>query len=668
MRRLLVALLIFAAAVGGYFGTAAYAQLETAQQVATFLQNIEAAGLEVRHGAVTFDLPGRRVDISDIALNPGGEGTARIGHISVIGYEETGGDRFRADRVEITDLVYDGPAMSGSQIQVHYGAPSIVVEQYEGPTHIDAGGSGPSRAAWGFFVASSAKRITMPSTDSVMTIGSGADAVRTEAKSGETILEQLSSGMVARATFAPSTLTREAGAKEDSSTGTMGRLSIETFNLAAGLGLFDAASRDVADKFQPIAKSAVLDGYSETFANGRRTSVGKMKIDDLSIDVFTINYRRYVIAAQKFRSKATTLKEVDDAPFRELASSNADLIDCIKFSDFEYQDIEFVDERVGAATIKLASISGDPKGDAQSLIVDGLSAKSPDGNPITMKHLAVRDAKPGQLLRFLAAATETGAAAHQSRAERLKPLQFLGAIEIDGLEGRFGKASTGTVKIDTLRLSWGDFIGPVPSRLAASLRVSGPLSLFGKSELFALLADSGKTEASVAFDVGLAWSEADRTITASPLSIEVGDAFSAAAKMALADVDKDGFFSADQAEAAHAFQSATLGTIDVVISDAGIYKMKLDQLADDRGTTSKAAQKAFIAGARVVAKKLVADNPDLEAASAAIMDFLSAPNGTLTLKLIPTDDLLVEDVIDASKEGDLPSLLEFMDVEATMSR
>ncbi len=106
-----------------------------------------------------------------------------------------------------------------------------------------------------------------------------------------------------------------------------------------------------------------------------------------------------------------------------------------------------------------------------------------------------------------------------------------------------GLSADDVVKVDTFRLSWGDFIGPLPSKTAATVRMSGPIDQLSERSCSPLLAENGATRANLAFDGGMNWNEADKTITAAPLFVEIGNAFSASAKVTLTGVDKASFFS-----------------------------------------------------------------------------------------------------------------------------
>jgi hypothetical protein len=668
MRKILVAILVLAViAVGGYFGVNAYAQNEAERQVATIFQNIEASGIKARHGPVAFDLMSRGVTVSDIALTyEDGTSTTTIGRITAAGLGQVGANRVKADRVEIADFSYDGPIMAGSEIKVNYRVPLIAVAQYDGPTQITVSGSDAGQVARAFILAAAAKRITLPSMTTVMTIGTDKNAIRQETTSGITVLDELSRGKVARATFEPSTLS-STGPEQHTYSGKMGKISAEAIDLAASLGLFEPQSEGGGGKFQPILGVVTIDSFTRDYSDGRHRQTGTMSVSDLSVKASRLRISELMTLDGQLLERERRGQKPDLAELSDGSQVVADVIDAIQFTSFDYSDIENTDANGAKTSLKKLSIGKTVDGRIESFVLDGLAITMPDINPVKIDRFAIDGLKFGQMMRFGAALFDRGFAPASTRAERLQPLQFLDGIEIGGLEAAIGPSPDDVVKVDTFQLSWGNFIGPLPSKTAATIRMSGPIDQLSEKELFSLLAENGATRANLAFDGGMNWNEADKTITAAPLFVEVDNAFSASAKVTLTGVDKASFFSADQAEALKGALASNLGSVDITLSDAGIYAMKLKQVAEDQGATPEAVQQMTVGIAQIFAQQLISERPELERPAAAIIDFLSAPKGRLVLKITPKTSLPLITVVQAAN-NDVMSLLDEVNIEATVSR
>jgi hypothetical protein len=675
MRKILIAILVLAiVAVGGYFGVNAYAQNEAERQVATIFQNIEASG--ARHGAVAFDLTSRSVTVSDIALNYESEdGATTIGRITATGLGQVGADRVKADRIEISDFAYDGPIMAGSQIKANYRVPLTSVEQYEGPTQISVPNGEPGQVARAFLLAASAKRITVPSVTAVSTVGSGDDALKTESTYGTTVLEELSTGKVARAASAPFTYS-VTGPKPRTGSGTMGKITAEAIDLAASLGLFDPQTDSGGGTYQPLFGMLTIDGFTENNSNGRRGQAGMMSMSNLAVRPDSLRFSEFMALGAQLERLKKDGRQPDTAETIKALEVMGDIVDAFQFGSLELADLDATGEDGAKVALKHFGISKITDGRIENLSLDGLAmtipdgespnGKSPNGKSIKLDRFAVHGLRFGSLMHFGAATMERGGVP-ATRAERLEPLQFLDSIEIGGLESPIGLSPDDVVKVDTFQLSWGDFIGPLPSKTAATIRMSGPIDQLSEKELFSLLAENGATRANLAFDGGMNWNEADKTITAAPLFVEVDNAFSASAKVTLTGVDKASFFSADQAEALKGALASNVGSINVTLTDAGIYAMKLKQVAEDQGATPEAVQQMTAGIAQIFAQQLTSDRPELEGAAKAIVDFLSAPKGRLVLKITPKTSLPLITVVQAAN-NDPMSLLDEVNIEATVSR
>ena len=74
------------------------------------------------------------------------------------------------------------------------------------------------------------------------------------------------------------------------------------------------------------------------------------------------------------------------------------------------------------------------------------------------------------------------------------------------------------VNIDTLSLCWGQFVGPIPTRARATLKMTWLVDA-AYPEPFNLLALAGMTSASPHVHLGAAWTEATRAFSLEPVTL-----------------------------------------------------------------------------------------------------------------------------------------------------
>ncbi|MDF2996180.1 MAG: hypothetical protein K0R27_1817 [Xanthobacteraceae bacterium] len=662
----IVVLVLMAVAVGGYLGAGAYAQHEAERHVATLFQDIEASGLKARHAKVEFDLFSRTLTVSDIALDyEDGVSTATIGRITAIDVGQLGMDRVKANRVEIAEFAYDGPIMAGAGIDGSYKIPVLVVEQFEGPTRIATTEGGPGRMARAFILGASAKRITMPSLATTYTVGSGEGAIKTEYSYGATVMEELAAGKVARATSEPSKYST-SGPNTRTGGGTIGKVTGESLDFAASMGVFNLGT-ERAETFQHLFGKLTVDGMTESYSDGSGGRLGTISASNFAVRPSTLRIEEFLSAAKGFGEPQTDGHKPDRKAMAESAGLLADIIDSYQVGSVEFSDADIIAKDGIQLRLKYFSMSAFNDGRIGEFSFDGLTLTTPNGKLNKVDRFSVHGLKFSRLLRFSAEVASREGEPRATRADRLKVFQFLDKIEIGGLEVARGRSPDDILKVDTLQLSWGDFVGPLPSKMAVTARISSPIEPLADKAPFSLLADGGVERAVISIDGGLNWNEADKTVTATPLLVEIGDAFSASAKVTLTGVDKARFFSPDEGEALKGALASNLGTLEIALADDGIYELKLEQRALDQDVTPEIAQQTMVGIAQTLAQGITSERPDLERPAAAIVDFLSAPKGKLVLKITPKASLPLITVIQAAN-NDPVSLLDEVNIEATASR
>ncbi|MDF2996181.1 MAG: hypothetical protein K0R27_1818 [Xanthobacteraceae bacterium] len=668
MRKLVIAVLVLVVAtLAGYFGVNAYAQNEAERQVTAVFGNLEAGGLKAGHGAVDFDLFARRLDVAGINLaDTNGGGTTSIGRVTASGFSPPANGRVKAAKIEFSDIAFDGPSPFMAGMQTGYRIPLITIENYEGPERIAASSSEPWQLLLSFLESASAGSVSAPGFTITARTGTGEDATSSAFNYGPTRLSDIAGGKIAMMEIAASTFAITGKAPGTSAKGEIGRMTAKATDIGAMIALVDPERRAAATEFRTLYESIEAEGYKATFDNGLTQQWKQIALGKVAVRPAALPVDQLVAFSRRMQELQTKGEKAPPAETAAMLEALAGLYGAVELGAMRLDEMVLEQPGVTNATLKTLLIGGMKGGRIDTIAIEGFSGNDPSGKAVKLNRFVVNGLKPGELMQLGADAVINPAELNTTQ-HHLAVLRSLDGIEIEGIEAPIGPSPDDVVKLGTLQLSWGGFIGPVPSKMAASLRVSGPIAQLADDQPFSLMAASGATRADVAFDGGLNWSEADKTVTAAPLFVEIAGAFSASAKVTLTGVDKASFFSADEAEALNGALAANLGSLDITLTDAGIYEMKLKQVAKDQDATPEAVQQMTVGIAQIIAQQITSERPELERPAAAIVDFLSAPKGKLVLKITPKASLPLITVIQAAN-SDPVSLLDQVNIEATASR
>ena len=168
------------------------------------------------------------------------------------------------------------------------------------------------------------------------------------------------------------------------------------------------------------------------------------------------------------------------------------------------------------------------------------------------------------------------------------------------------------------------------------------------------------------FDLGAAWAENARSFTLEPVSVEIGGVVTAAARMTLANVQRE-VFSLNPLQAAIMAAQIEAGPVEIAVRDTGGIDLMIAQSARTQNISREAARKAVVDGIRDNAMKMAAINPDVMALAGVLTRFIENPRGTLTIKLTPRGKVSAMQVLEAMKANPLGALARFQ-IEATTGR
>ncbi len=197
------------------------------------------------------------------------------------------------------------------------------------------------------------------------------------------------------------------------------------------------------------------------------------------------------------------------------------------------------------------------------------------------------------------------------------------------------------------------------------MKMSGPVDA-SDPEPFNMLALSGVNDASVNLDLGAAWTENARSFALEPVTLEIGNVLTAAARLSLANVQR-GTFSLNPLQAAIMAAQIEAGPIEIALRDTGGIDLAIAQHARQQIMSREAAQRAMIDTIRENAMKMASINPDVMAIAGALTRFIEIPRGTLTIKLTPRGRVGLMQILEAMKTSPVAALARFQ-VEATTGR
>jgi len=188
------------------------------------------------------------------------------------------------------------------------------------------------------------------------------------------------------------------------------------------------------------------------------------------------------------------------------------------------------------------------------------------------------------------------------------------------------------INIDAINLSWGQFVGPIPSKVRLSAKMTAPLDTSDLGQK--ILVAAGLDSTAIDLDFGAAWTETSGAFVLEPVSLELGGLLKATARVSLANVPR-GVFSISTTKAAAMAAQIEAGTLELTLRDMGGGDIAVAQYARAQNVSRDAARSSLVDSIRTGGEKAAAANPDAAAAVDALARFVETPGQTLTIKLTP---------------------------------
>ena len=406
-----------------------------------------------------------------------------------------------------------------------------------------------------------------------------------------------------------------------------------------------------------VYRQMTAGSYAATFGAGMRMRLEGVTADEIGVRPSKLQFDRLMAMVNAVPPPGVTPTQ---AQLRDLLESVAVLYEGIYLGGAEIRglSIETPEGPFRLAAIRLGKLDN---GKLAEFALEGLDARAPQG-PVKVGRFALKSLDIANLLRL---AGEFSVSGRNPAPEQLAALALLlEGTELQGLVAPY-KTTNQPVNIDTLNLSWGQFVGPIPTRARTTLKMSGPVDLTDP-EPFRSLASAGIASTSIAFDLGAAWAEGTRAFALEPVTLEVGNVLSAAAHLSVANVPRE-VFSINPLQAVMMAAQIEAGPIELALRDVGGVDLAVAQYARTQNVSRDAARRALIDNIKSTGMTLASANPDAMAIAGALARFVEIPRGTVTIKLNPRGKVPMMELIEALRTNPMAALARFQ-VDASVGR
>jgi hypothetical protein len=627
MKRVLiavVALVIVAAA--GLLGTRSYAERRAEQEVEAVFDQIRGTGAKADHGKVAFDLWTRTLSIADVQSETASQPPVivKIGRVIATGVTQPEAGRTTVASLEANDLEISAQAAAPLAFRITYKAPAIVVKDYAGPAQGERPPAGASPLEiYSFllkqFATISAASVSVPDVIGALDFG-GAAPSRGEFTYAGLTLEGIKDGRIAgeKVDDVSFKLETQQEAQAQTMTGHLIDIVASDIDTTAVLAVLDPQGA-ADDHVRRLYRRASAGAYDLTSSLGVQMHMDGMSIDEVGLRPSKLQLPS-ILALMARPATPPSPTQV-----RDLAEQIANLYQGLNVGNAEMRGMSI---KTPLGPLKLASIHGDLQDGKASLAVEGLDGQSPQG-PIKVGRFALKSLDMAALARI---GGQFADPAHRPpTAQTLQLLKVLQGAELKDFVAPY-KSTDKQVKIDTVSLDWGQFVGPIPTQAHVVAKLNSPIDASNPALLPLLVA--GIDTAVVDADLGAGWNEGAATFAVSPVKLDIGSILSASASASLAHVPRDVFTTDPQAAMAQAAQIEA-GGLELTLHDLGGVDILIARYARIRTISRDAARQAIIDTIKASGDKFGSDNPDVAGAVEAISRFIAKPHQTLTLKFTP---------------------------------
>lgn len=648
-KNVVVALALLAlVAVAGYFGFRHWATVKVDEQVAEAFAAIRATGADARYASANVDPEKRVITITGILIT-GRDGISRlkVDKLVAAGASPPRDGRFSAEALDLdgTEVTLGAATEDGSAIS--YSAPRILIDRYTGPLGLvapsaDSGTPNALRAALSQLAAITAAKVTVPELKGrVFAPGANPIAKPDVQPQLQIAYENLAaegieggkirSIVLDSGTFSGTVLAAPAddGApKPHQVNGEIRGVVAANMDVAPYIAALSAKPDAVPppdEPYQLVMGKAVTGPYSVSWDDGTKATAASMLLERVGIRPTAFTAAR--IAELNALSQKAGAKggELDDEEAERLATLSRDALNAVAIGVFAVSDTRTKDKN-GNGQIASVRIEGLAAGRLDELALVSVNGTDAEGRPVKIGGFTVRQLDLGHIMEL---AGEGGLPSIREGFQILSSVELTNAeIPVDG-DGNPGKEP---LKIGTFALSWGNFLGDLPTKLSFKLAdASGPISA-GDGEPFTYLANAGIKRANVSADLTLGYDAATSVLTLKPAGVTVDKAFAVDLEAGIGNLPKVAFESEEAAAAAIA--EAVGRPARLTVRNLGLAELMLKQLSDASGTTPEEMKQDLIATVDELSENLSLFSPDVPAVASAVKSFIRTP-GTLTITATP---------------------------------
>ena len=662
MRKVLIGLVAAAVlGVAGFFGFQAYVQHRIASELDAALEPVRAAGGKASHGRVSFDLLSRTARIADITSESAAQPPMRvkIASLTAQGASRPDTTRFAADSIEATDVDVEvgiGDQDAGQNawtLSYAYKVPKLVIRNYSGPVSQPQPAAGATsidtlRSALDAFAAVTASSITAPSIATKIGFGSAAGKQAIDYTYSNLSLAEIAQGKIGkvtveRASFAADLVQLDGKAEKYS--GEIANIAVLDIDTGAMRAMLDPA-RANDDSYVRVYRQSSVGEYAATLKNGTRIRIDGITMDDVGLRPSKLQFAPLMgmMAAMSQPGKPPS-----PAQARDMMQKVAGIYQGLHTGNAEMRGIAMT---MPEGSMKLAAARFNLNdGKIGEFALEGLDVGAPQGQ-VKLDRFAIKGFDIANLMRLTSQFITPGLA--PSPNQLFGMLQLIDGAEIKGLVAPF-KTTTKQIKVDTLSLDWGQFVGPIPTRAHLIAKLTTPIDATNPAQRPLIAA--GLTTAAIDLDLGAAWSEASETFVLDPVKFDFGELLKATARVSLAHVPR-GLFSPDLPQALAMATQIEAGALELTLHDDGGVDLAVTQFARAQSLSREAARRALVESIKAGAKAN-SDNADVLAAAEAIARLVENPRGTLTLKLTPLGKLPALQLVQLLKTDPMIALAQF---------
>ena len=642
------------AAVGGYVGTEAYIKHRISNEIEANFAQIRANGGRAEHGALAFSLWTRDVTISDIAVEFAAPRPAKIKVASFAARHlgQDGNDAFTADAISMSGIEASGTAALPDGGTITLTMPELTIAQFRGPTRLQSQPASSSpldiyRFGLEQSAAIRAGSITAPSL--VARIEGNKIASGTGYTYSDIDIRDVKNGKIATASIGRMNFTAAfLYGKTEQVTGDIAGIKTEDIDMVAMAALLDPAKTN-DDKTYRLIGQTTAGTY--TLKSDKNYTI---RIDSFSGGEMKAQPSRLKLPA----FAALLLKagaQSDLTQNRAVIEAMPSLYEGLSIADTSLKGLSV---EMPDGSVKLAALRfGIDGGKIGEFAIEGLDGVSPKG-PVKLGRFALKGFDVAALLRMSAKFNASGRT--PSTDEMMGMLTLLEGIEFKDLSVPH-KDSGKQITLHDARLNWGQFVGPIPSRIHLKLNMTGPLEE-KDGEPFTLLRDVGIDEATANIDVGVTWHESEKKLTLAPGTFDISKLFALNAELSLDNVQRD-LFTTNPTQAIVTTSLIKPGVLKMTLRDLGGIDLALAQRARNTGITAEAVRNELVDQIRSTSAQMAVTQPNADQIGTAIAAFISKPNGTLTLTVTPKQSMRLLELIEVLKASG-PDAVSLFQIDA----